>query len=220
MKKRSIILALMLLSTTLTYAQWHKSRIKGEGPVVEQEFDLPEFTELGLGISAKVYLNRGTQHRMVIKAQQNIIDNLSREVNGKELNLEFDKTVKGHAPITIYLTLDAVEKLAIGGSGSIIGKERFDGMEAVEISIGGSGDVRLAGSARSLEINIAGSGDVETSELETAECAVNIAGSGDARVHVNGPLNVSIAGSGDVKYKGKPNVRSSVVGSGSVRTMN
>lgn len=104
---------------------------------------------------------------------------------------------------------------AVAGSGTLdIGAARVD---AAAFSIAGSGDARVAGTARSLEVDIAGSGNLVAPGLRAESARVSIAGSGDARATVEGAAKVDIMGSGDVDLGPRARCQVSKMGSGSVR---
>ncbi|MDZ4682750.1 MAG: head GIN domain-containing protein [Saprospiraceae bacterium] len=221
MKLTKVFFALLLCSAfarTSAYAQWGNG-IKGEGPVVKKEISLSAIEGIGLGISGTVYLTQGSSQKIVIEAQQNIIDNIKKEVKNGSWNINYQKNVKGHDGVKIYVTLPNVKSLSIGGSGKIIGQNSFDDIDNLAISIGGSGSIELAGKAKDLNISIGGSGKVKTGNLKAENCKVSIGGSGDCYVEVSESLKASIAGSGDVYYKGRPKVNSSIAGSGRVQSM-
>ncbi len=207
----AIILSLPILSCV--------QRLSGEGPIVTQEFDLGTVHSIGLGVSAKVYLEKGSSGKVVIEGQQNIIDDLKKDVRNGKWNIKFNsRNVGNYKNLVITITTDEVRELAIGGSGSILARDDFD-MDDLEIAIAGSGDVEIGGTADDLEISIAGSGDVKTGDLKVENCEVSIAGSGNAYIEVREDMEVSIAGSGSVYYKGRPRLSTSIAGSGSVKTM-
>ena len=116
------------------------------------------------------------------------------------IRLENGTNLRRHDGIDIYITLPMIDELAIAGSGSIVGETDFRDVEDLEISIAGSGDVKLNGAGEDLEINISGSGNVDLAKFKVEDCEVSIAGSGDCEINVSSSLDVSIAGSGDVKY--------------------
>ena len=92
---------------------------------------------------------------------------------------------------------------------------------SLEISIAGSGDVKVNGRTENLEANVAGSGDISALNLKANNVNASIAGSGDVSVYCNGrDLKASIVGSGDLRYKGKAkSVKKSVMGSGDITKM-
>lgn len=238
MKIRISVLFVLLFSTTyLAQAQWNSwgRGITGEGASVVKEIDLATLEGIALSIGANVYIRQGNSQKIEIKAQQNIIDNIKREVNGGVWKIGFDENVKKHNPITIRMTVKSLEKVVVTGSGDVTGEGAFTKASDMTLSVSGSGgidleletgeltcritgsgDIDAAGNADRQDITITGSGNLESRGLETNDCEVTITGSGDAAVHVKSNLEVRITGSGDVYYKGDPNVRSRVTGSGDI----
>jgi len=229
----SLLLAFLALNTISS-----QSTIKGEGDVVKQEIKLSNFDGIELAIGADVVLTQGKTQKVVIEGQQNIIDNIEKEVRGNSWAIEYDQHVKNAKPVTIYITLPKISDIAFSGSGSISTKGIFSGLDDLDIAMSGSGDIRmevetdevdlamsgsgnvqLSGSGKSLDVAISGSGNVEASSFTVSDCAVAISGSGDVKVYVDGDLEVAISGSGNVKYKGNANVESWSSGSGSVVKM-
>jgi len=217
-KQISLFICLLFLSISLS-AQWGwGSGIRGEGPVVTKTIDLENIDGLSLGVPGNVYLMKGNKQKIEIKSQKNIIDNIERTVRNGIWKIEFDKNVRNVNKLDIYITLSSFRELAIAGSGSIIGEDAFN-VGDLEVSISGSGEIDLEGTAKDLEVSVAGSGDINLKNLEAENCEVSISGSGDCEVNVSERLDVNIAGSGDVKYKGDPaKVKSSIAGSGDVRS--
>ena len=229
------LLAAFLIISLFTTSQIIAQNIYGEGTTVSEKIDLQTITGIGLGISADVFIKQGSSQEITIKAQKNIIDNIKTEINSGSWNIEFDKNVKKHEDIKIFITLKTLKDVSIGGSGSIIGEGKFTSLGNLNLSIGGSGDIeldveakeiscsiggsgemKLAGSGNELSISIGGSGDIDAFDLNVKRCSVSTAGSGDINVNVSDELSVSMVGSGDVIYKGNPKVSSSIVGSGDV----
>ncbi len=226
MRKYSLFFSVCCLSLMVSFtadAQWNKwgNGVSGEGKKVTKTLDIDDFTGIGVSIGAEVHLRQGNKQKVEIKAQQNIIDLIDRDVrNGKwKVRLEKGTNLKRHDGIDVYITLPMIDELSVAGSGSITGETDFKNIDDLEVSIAGSGEVTLNGSGEDLEVSIAGSGDVDLAGFKVDDCEVSIAGSGDCEINVSGSLQVSIAGSGDVKYKGDPDkVKSSIAGSGDVRS--
>jgi len=230
------LLSILLLGFISTQAQGWRGQISGKGPVVEKSLNLSEIDALGLSISATVHHMQGNSQQIRIKGQQNIIDNIETDVSGGTWNIRFDKNVRRHEPVDIYITLKEIDKLAVAGSGSIISEK---GIETTDItlsvagsgdinldlqaskakmSISGSGNIRLNGHAGSTDISISGSGSVRALDFNTDHCTVGIAGSGNCEVDVKDDLKVSVTGSGSVLYEGSPSIHSAITGSGKVRS--
>ena len=212
---KSLILICLVFNTFSLSAQWGWGSINGEGNRISKTIDLDQFTGIGLALPAEVHLIYGKKQKVEIKAQKNIIENIEKRVKNGFWNIKFEKNVRNMDPVDIFITLSEFDKVSIAGSGSIIGKDRFQ-LDDLKVSIAGSGEIELEGEAKELNISIAGSGDVQLKALKAKACKVSIAGSGDCKINVEQNLTVKIAGSGDVKYKGNPSVKSSIAGSGDV----
>jgi len=217
---KTIQLAVLLLALVVNAASAQKwGYVKGEGPVVKQELNLDDFHSIGLSISGVVYLSQGNTQKVVVEAQQNIIDLLKKEVKNGNWNIGFQKNGGNYEKVKVWITVPTLKALSLAGSGDIITKTAFNDLDNLKMDIAGSGTIEVKGSANSASVDIAGSGDVKAADLEAKSVEVSIAGSGDCYIHAVDMLKVSVAGSGDVHYKGRPRVKTSIAGSGEVETM-
>ncbi len=207
----------LLFTVNLNAQKWGK--ITGEGPIVKKELSLDKFNKIGLGVHGEVTLSKGNTQKVIIEGEENIINNIERDVDNGKWSIEFDDKVRNHKKLKIYITVPEVKGLSIAGSGEIISEDRFGKVDNMKMSIAGSGTIEFSGSSNELKVSIAGSGTVRAEEFQATNCKVSIAGSGDCYIDVDDRLEVSIAGSGDVRYKGSPSVKSSIAGSGNISSL-
>lgn len=104
----------------------------------------------------------------------------------------------------VVVEIKELPEIVLMGSGSVRG-ENIRARRAA-LSILGSGDLRLSGTAEVQAIESAGSGKVDLSGLKGKRASVNIRGSGDTLVHVSEALKLVRTGSGGVHYIGTPKV--------------
>ncbi len=228
----------ILLAFLASNSIFSQSSIKGEGAIVKKEIQLAAFDGIVLSIDADVILTQGKTQKVVIEGQQNIIDNIKKDVKGDSWKIDYDKNVKGLKEVTIYITMPMIEDIVMSGCGTISTQGSFSGLgdvdivmsgsgefnfimeaEDVDLAMSGSGNVNLSGSGKSFDVAISGSGDIKASTFVVSECDIAISGSGNVMVNVKGDLDVVISGSGDVKYKGDAKVQSRIVGSGNLVKM-
>ena len=231
------IFATFLFTSNACTQNWSGSGISGEGPQVTKTLDIASFDGLNLAIAADVMIQQGSTQSVKIEAQQNLIDNLKKEVKDGVWKIGFEKNVKNARDIKIWVTVPSIKNLSVSGSGSIIGENSFTNLNDIALAISGSGKIKLDSDSKNMTANISGSGnmnlngntgsaalkisgsgDIDAFGLSARTCEVKISGSGDSSVNVTESLDVAIAGSGDVYYKGRPSVRSKVSGSGSVES--
>ncbi len=190
------------------------------GDMTSEIADLKGFDGISLGISADVYITKG-DFSVEVKGPEKSVGNVALSVNGDDLGIGSKRSLRSWSSrgVKVYVSMPELANINIGGAGDVKVETPFDNMNALDIAIGGSGNVTVSGEASKLEVSVAGSGDVDAAGVNAGRAKVSIAGSGDVKVGQVEQLEVSIAGSGDVYYKGNPAIEKSVVGSGDIRKL-
>jgi hypothetical protein len=242
MKRTIFILPIliMLFGITLNSCYVDGRRIKGQGPVVQQTFDLPAISGVSLSVDANVIITKGDTQTVVIEGQQNIINNVKKYISSDGIwRIGYYDPVKQHDGLWIRITTPHFDYAAVSGSGRIETNGLYSDSSNVNLNISGSGtivmdviahiieseisgsgQIYLTGSAFEHAINISGSGNIRAFPLMTQQTYVKISGSGNSEVTVENYLDVIISGSGHVYYKGNPQIQANISGSGSVIKVN
>jgi hypothetical protein len=234
---RMMIAAIVILPMTLVSC--HDEfflGINGQGEIVEETVSLDDFDGFVSGISADIYLTQGDHQEVVIKAQQNIIDNIDLDrIESGIWTIRYHEMVRFSKPVKIYITIPTLTKAGVSGSGEITGLTPFTNLDLLKLSISGSGsmdldteskemdvtisgsgDLKMAGKTDNLYLKVSGSGGFHGMDLVTKSAELTISGSGNARLTVEDYLQVLVSGSGDVYYYGSPELNVHISGSGSV----
>jgi len=211
---------------------------EGEGGTITEELFLDNFTGIKLTTDAQVYLSQGDELEVLVKGQENIIDELETSVRNDVWEIEFDDCIEDSDVLRIYITAPNFDYIANRGSGKIRSEDILkadildidnNGSGAIILSVeadqingrnSGSGTVELEGVAATFDYEIDGSGDVNAFDLLVRDAQLKIDGSGDFQVQVSDFLGVDIDGSGDVYYKGDPDMNVKTSGSGKVFNAN
>lgn len=241
--KNCIILLVTLLAINSANAQWwgNNKRLKGNGEVITKTFTTEDYDEVSGRSSFDIILVSGTEGKISVEAESNIMEHIEIEVkNGNlKIGMEDGYNISTRKGIVVTVPVERISGLSMAGSGDILSKLKLKSKnmdisvagsgdistevesENLEISIAGSGDVKVNGRTENLEANVAGSGDISALNLKANNVNASIAGSGDVSVYCNGgDLKASIVGSGDLRYKGKAkSVKKSVMGSGDITKM-
>lgn len=232
-----LALSALAVAAPAAYAgSWGIGHTQGSGNFKTEARAIGHFTGVSMGLPGSVDLRIGSTEGITIETDDNLMPLIETVVEDGVLQIRTTKRNIGIEPRRLKIVVNAksVDRLALGGSGSIdagvlrgpkvsvdlggSGAINVKGVEsdALSIDLGGSGDLKVSGGAATkLSLSIAGSGDVNLGKLKASSASVNIAGSGEATITVRDTLDVSIVGSGDVNYYGDPRVSKSVMGSGS-----
>ncbi|MFC0604811.1 head GIN domain-containing protein [Winogradskyella pulchriflava] len=235
---KSITVLVFLLSTTLSCAQWgNGKKIKGDNNITTITRSTGSYDGIKAAGSMDFELVPGTEGKITIKGDANLMDYIITEVKDNNLIVKVENGVSLKPSQTIVVTIpyESINYVALAGSGDLknTGTIKADALKvalagsgdislnaqsnSLESSIAGSGDIELDGSATNLTVKVTGSGDFNGSDLDSTNVVAKITGSGSANVVCNGELTVRITGSGDVKYSGNPTSKDTkVTGSGKV----
>ncbi|HMP94178.1 MAG TPA: head GIN domain-containing protein [Phnomibacter sp.] len=230
----ALILPVVMLATG---CRW-RNTVNGNGVQVTEKRSVSGFNRITCSGPFDVDVTLGEPFGVVISADENLMDLIRADKDGKTLELDITDgyNVRSRNQIKILVSMPEAEALTCAGSGRITvqgtmrhpNELRFNvggsgdilaevNSPRVEAKIGGSGTIVLKGETRSLQVSIGGSGDFKGADLLSEETKVSVGGSGTARVYASKNLNVSVAGSGDIYYSGNPAVKQSIAGSGTVR---
>lgn len=236
-------IAITLVSAMILAACNAADARKGEaaeasGSGTERSFQVGAFESISLGGHHNVVVTVGGAPSVRAQGDERELADLEIITRGNELHIGTrDRTGWSgrRRPVTVYVTVPALAKASIGGSGDI----RIDNIQGsrFEASIGGSGNIEIAslrvedgrftvagsgniragdGQAQTTEVSIAGSGDVDLRGVESRNADVSVVGSGDVRIRASEAASVTVLGSGDVVVGGQARCSVNKMGSGDV----
>ncbi|SDB42030.1 Putative auto-transporter adhesin, head GIN domain [Flavobacteriaceae bacterium MAR_2010_188] len=243
MKKSILILAVLLASTTFTFAQWGNNSIKGNGNMKTETRTTSNYDGVKCAGSFDYVLVKGTEGKIILEGEENLLEYIVVEVKNNNLIIKTEDRVNlrtsNNKTITITIPFEEIDEVALAGSGDLHNEDVINSNDfvaelagsgdmvlkvnasEVKASIAGSGDLTLTGETNNLEAKVAGSGNFHGFDFNANNVEVSVAGSGDADVVCNGELKARVAGSGDITYKGNPKKEDTKVsGSGDVSSRN
>ncbi len=205
----------------------------GQPAVAQRVFDGLSFSAVLCELPAELWLRPAESGRLSVSAEPAVLHALKVSTVAGELRLAASG-FQTRAPVLMSLGFATLERLSLQSSGSAVltalrshrlalrvgGSSdllaRGLNLSELQLDSSGSGEVRLAGTARLAAMRLTGSGDVHASDLAVEQLTLRSAGSGDAWVDARA-LTLSLDGSGDVRCKGRPALTRQGQGSGDVK---
>jgi hypothetical protein len=233
MKSRLLISAFIVAMTMTTGFSY--------GQTVNKETrNLSGFTKVNFGISGDLYINIGSEFKVVLEGNKSLLEEIETEVSGSKLVIREDNWHShGHDKVTVYITMPELTGLGVSGSGkaeikdavktgeldfSVSGSGRIVAADLalgkLNVGISGSGNVIIDGNgdAVSADVSISGSGNYSGESLKITNGDFHISGSGSCKCNVTDNLEASVSGSGNITYIGSPKIDARVSGSGRVKS--
>jgi hypothetical protein len=189
-----IIVVIFLISTGCEEGQ-HNIKVYGSGPIESKTLELSSFDKIEHTGVANYNITIGSPQSVELKAQQNIIDVMTWEVENHSLKVGLEKnvSVETQEEIRFNITVPAINYIELTGVGDIV----------------------LSGDNQDeLTVIITGVGNIKAYEMKVDTCNITFTGVGDCHVFVNNELNVNLSGVGNVYYRGDPTIHSTITGVG------
>jgi len=236
MKKITVVIALIV--SVAANAQWAE-KIKGNGNVTTKNVSTGSYDKIDISGSFDVELIQGTEGKISITGEENLLQYIVTEVKGDALKIhvENNKNIRPSSGKTIVVKVpfQSLNEVTLAGSGDVKSKSTIKSTsftakltgsgnidltvdsDSLQGNITGSGDLTLKGKADSFKSEVVGSGDLNAFDLKAAKADANVSGSGNSRIYCTEYLEARISGSGDIDYKGDPKKKDTKVsGSGSI----
>lgn len=212
--------------------------ITGSGNVITKTVSTQPYDIISVRGSMEVYLEKGTEGKIQVTAEDNVQEHILVESDGKELiiSMKGNTSLRNTKTIKVTVPFENISEVSLLGSGKVEGNDKLKNealslnlrgsgeMEltveasSIDAQLNGSGVMKLSGSANDFKVKTTGSGNFEGKNLNTENTEVYVAGSGNAKVNAKSKLKARIQGSGNVVYSGNPASNDSkVMGSGTIK---
>ena len=248
MKKKLLLFVSLLISISLVTAACSLigggglGGVPGSGNIQTQIRDTGAFEAVSIEYpGAEITIRPGDQEMVEIKADDNLLPQLSTEVDSRRLTIKnmetdwkaivnpsepvkIDVTVKDLNEVEISAPVGALElnemqadrlKLVLSGGAQIkINKLQVN---LLDTDLSGAGDIQVSGAANEINLVLSGLGNFDATDLNTNKATIELSGMGSATVRVEEDLTATLTGAGSIQYYGDPHVKQNVTGAGSVK---
>jgi len=234
MKKIFFISIAFLCISNCIYAQ--KTTI-GNGVLTSEKRTTESYDKITLIGSINVELINGSEGKLVVSGDSNLINFVETTVNNNELIIKIKEkqSYSTKKNLKVIVPIQNIISLSLKGSGDITTKEHFVlpnlniaingsgdidlnvNSEKIYASVFGSGDLIIKGKTNYFNAEVKGSGDIKAKKLQSQNGLLNVNGSGDIVATVTNRLQAKVIGSGDILVFGNPNeVTKEIKGSGDI----
>jgi hypothetical protein len=199
--------------------------ISGNGNVVEETRNVSGFTGVHASTGIDVYLYEGDDFEVKVEADENLMEIILTEVEGKVLVIKTDRVnIRNAKSKKVFVTLPELEELKISSAGDCEGMTPFFcedlrisissagdltlevEADRIDLDISSSGDARISGRTQQLDASLSSAGDLHAFDLIAEVVDVRVSSAGDARVHANEEISMDASSAGNIYYKGDADV--------------
>jgi len=214
-------------------------QVSGNGNVQTEERKVTEeFNSVRASAGMGVYLIKGTENKIVVEADENLLEIIETSVTNGELKIRAEKNIGKAKAKKVYVTYISLSSITANSGADIIADSIIES-ETLSLSSSSGADMELevlakdlfietssgadidvSGKAISLRAEASSGSDLNARKLLVSTCRARASSGADVIVNVQDKLNARASSGGDVRYYGDPSDVSKNGGpSGNVRKM-
>jgi hypothetical protein len=241
MKTILVIAVLVMATLACSFPSIKTPKVElGSGKEISEDRAVEAFSGIDFSGGGKIKLVHGTEYKLNISGEDNVLRYITSEVKNGLLVIGFETNV-----VTTFSTKDVIftityidiNKLEVNG-GAMIESENLgvqnlqfvingggstklvtQGMDALDVRLDGGNNFVISGQANSQKVEINGGGNYDAADLKTEVTEISMTGAGNATVWATNTLDVKIVGVGKISYWGSPTVTQDVNGVGAVESL-
>lgn len=221
MKHKIAILSSIILSLVFTSCIFSPS-IKGNGNVVEQRRSVQSFDEIKVSRGMNVYISEGNTTRVVVKADENLLEIIETEVNDDVLKVTSSSNIRKAKMKKVFITVPNLEVIKASAGSNIYSETvlNFDDLDvstssgsniALDInsdeviaSASSGSNLKLEGKANSLKAKASSGSNIKAGKLKTANSEAKVSSGANIWVSTQKSLKGNASSGGNVFYYGNP----------------
>ncbi|HKI89528.1 MAG TPA: head GIN domain-containing protein [Draconibacterium sp.] len=212
-----VSLSLVLLSSCII-GPWKS----GNGHVAEQTRKVSSFDEIKVSRGMNVYISQGNEIKVVVEADENLLDIISTEVDNHTLKVTTTENIRRATSKKVYVTIPEIsgitavagsnafsenvlhsKMLEISGSAGSNIKLEVDAGK-IDASASAGSNIKLEGKASSFTGKASSGANIKAEELTVAECNARVSSGANLWITVSENLDAHASSGGNIIYYGQP----------------
>jgi hypothetical protein len=224
MKQQQLRLAgtFLLLVFLLSSCWFPGLSVRGNGNVKEEVRQVDEFDRISASRGVDVYITQGSPQKVVVVADDNLLEVIQTKVHGHELQIYADENIRRASEKKVMVTVESLHAIEASSGANVYsqGQIRSEDM-TVSASSGANqtlalnvkdlradcssgANIRLSGIAKEAELETSSGANLISPELQADQCKMSASSGGNVSATVTGKLEAHASSGGNVAYYGEP----------------
>jgi hypothetical protein len=222
MKRQFLIIPASIAVIFLFSCNYFPGNNKLSGEIVSDQREVPDFEGIDVSSGIDVILSQGNSHRVVVKADKEVIDNIVTEVHGGILKIYSNRSMWRISNITVEVTFVTLNHIKASAGSDIKSDEALNFNDltidsssgsditlnltarSLDISASSGSDAKFSGKTGSLSVQSSSGSDFNAYDLQSENVEVTTSSGSDVRITALKSIQVNASGGSDVYVQGNP----------------
>lgn len=223
MKNKIRIVSVLLLSVIIsTSCIFMGPTLKGNGNVVEETRKVSDFDEIEVSRGMNVYISQGENTKVVVKADDNLLDAIETNVYGDVLEIKVTKNIRHASSKKVYVTIPDISVIKASSGSNVYSENQLntDNLELssssgsnikltirggkTEASSSSGSNITLKGETRSFSGKASSGSNIFAKELSSKNCNTKASSGANIWIAVETNFTGRVSSGANVYYYGNP----------------
>lgn len=216
-------LLLLVLVASITSCHFDLGHENGNGNVTTQERAVnQDFDKVRGSSGIDIYLTEGSENKIVVEADENLIDLIETIVTNGKLIIRSSKNIGRFKAKKVHVTFIKLSSIEASSGADIIGKSviknetiNLDCSSGADLEVevfakelyaetSSGADLDVSGKASVMYANASSGSELNAKNLNTITCNAKASSGADIIVTVQDKINAKASSGGDIRYYGDP----------------
>ncbi len=197
----SILSAALLLATV----GCNTERITGSGTIITETRAVSDFSEVEADDALDLVITEGTEHSLIIEADDNVVDRVQTSISGKRVKIEMEgiNVSYNNTSIRVFIEMPALNVIKLNDA-SEANVSGFSNMGELEINLNDASELKLVGEAVLLTANIKDASQVNAFDFTAQTCIVDLKDASDLDIYCTDLIEGTLKDASTLRYQGNP----------------
>lgn len=194
----------------------------GNGHVVEQNRKVSSFDAIKVSRGMNVYISQGNETKVVVKADENLLDDIRTEVENHTLKVTTKTNIRRATSKKVFVTVPEISAVT-ASAGSNVYSETVLHLPQLDVTSSAGSNIKLEvdtgnlnasasagsnlkfeGKTKSFTGEASSGANIKAEKLTTADCDATASSGANVYITVNENLEAKASSGGNVIYYGQP----------------
>jgi hypothetical protein len=221
-QKLPILTFSMLILIAFSSCVFMGPSIKGNGNVVEQNRKTRDFSKIEVSRGMNVYISQGETHKIVVKADENLLDAIETENEGDVLIIRATQNIRSATSKKVFITVPNLEEIEASSGSNIFSETKLVfrdltvstssgsnvkleiNSEKSEFSSSSGSNINLQGTTTSFKAKSSSGSNIKAEELTAENCDTEASSGSNIWITAKNDFSGDVSSGANIFVYGNP----------------
>lgn len=221
-QKLPILTFSMLILIAFSSCVFMGPSIKGNGNVVEQNRKTRDFSKIEVSRGMNVYISQGETHKIVVKADENLLDAIETENEGDVLIIRATQNIRSATSKKVFITVPNLEEIEASSGSNIYSETKLVfrdltvstssgsnvkleiNSEKSEFSSSSGSNINLQGTTTSFKAKSSSGSNIKAEELTAENCDTEASSGSNIWITAKNDFSGDVSSGANIFVYGNP----------------